>query len=89
LTDQELDEMVPVVVESGSYRIPHRIRPRPRREAPAGMDLKQTLFVDLENIGFEIRTIQSYLAGGLHFSVSCSATLPRRWTGFIFRPRIS
>jgi DNA polymerase-3 subunit epsilon len=56
LTDQELDAMADALVESGNYRIQRRIRPRPRLEAPAGMELKQALFVDVETTGLDHQT---------------------------------
>jgi len=52
-TDQDLDAMAAVLVESGNYRIQRRIRPRPRIEPPAAMQLKQALFVDVETTGLD------------------------------------
>ncbi len=48
--------MADALVESGNYRIQRRIRPRPRTKAPAGMELKQALFVDVETTGLDHQT---------------------------------
>lgn len=48
--------MANALVESGNYRIQRRIRPRPRTEAPAGMELKQAMFVDVETTGLDHQT---------------------------------
>lgn len=53
LTDQDLDAMADALMESGNYRVQRRIRRRPRIEAPAGIELKQALFVDVETTGLD------------------------------------
>jgi DNA polymerase-3 subunit epsilon len=52
-TEEELDAMAQALVDSGNYRIQRRIRPRPKIETPAGIELKEALFVDVETTGLD------------------------------------
>jgi DNA polymerase-3 subunit epsilon len=55
-TDTELEAMADALAASGQYRIQRRLRPRPRVDVPAGTELKQALFVDVETTGLDHRT---------------------------------
>jgi DNA polymerase III subunit epsilon len=55
-TDAELEAMAEALAASGQYRIQRRIRPRPKLDAPAGTELKQALFVDVETTGLDHQT---------------------------------
>lgn len=50
--------MADALVGSGNYRILRRIRPRPRIEPPAGTELKEALFVDVETTGLDHQTAE-------------------------------
>jgi DNA polymerase-3 subunit epsilon len=45
--------MADALAASGHYRIQRRLRPRPRLDVPAGTELKQALFVDVETTGLD------------------------------------
>ena len=52
-TEAELEGMADALAASGQYRIQRRLRPRPKLDAPAGIELKQALFVDAETTGLD------------------------------------
>ena len=52
-TEEELEAMAQSLTDSGNYRIQRRLRPRPTVAAPAGTELKQALFVDVETTGLD------------------------------------
>lgn len=52
-TEAELDAMADVLAASGQYRIQRRLMPRPKLDAPAGTEIKQALFVDVETTGLD------------------------------------
>src|SRR6202012_2418230 len=52
-TEAELEEMAEALAASGQYRIQRRLRPRPKLDMPAGIELKQALFVDVETTGLD------------------------------------
>ena len=45
--------MADALAASGQYRIQRRLRPRPKLDVPAGTELKQALFVDVETTGLD------------------------------------
>jgi DNA polymerase-3 subunit epsilon len=45
--------MADALAASGQYRIQRRLRPRPKVDAPPGIELKQALFVDVETTGLD------------------------------------
>lgn len=45
--------MADALLASGQYRIQRKLRPRPNLEVPAGVELKQALFVDVETTGLD------------------------------------
>src|ERR1700743_2752815 len=45
--------MAETLAASGQYRIQRRLRPRPKLSVPAGTELKQALFVDVETTGLD------------------------------------
>src|SRR5471032_897795 len=51
--EAQLEEMAEALVASGRYRIQRRITPRAPIEAPAGIELKLALFVDVETTGLD------------------------------------
>jgi DNA polymerase-3 subunit epsilon len=55
-TDVELEAMADALAASGRYRIQRQLRPRPKLEVPAGTELKQALFVDVETTGLDHQT---------------------------------
>jgi DNA polymerase III subunit epsilon len=52
-TDAELEAMAHALAASGQYRIQRRLRPRPKLDVPAGTEIKQALFVDVETTGLD------------------------------------
>ena len=52
-TDAELEAMADALAASGQYRIQRRLQPRPKLQAPAGIEPKQALFVDVETTGLD------------------------------------
>lgn len=52
-TEEELEAMAQALTESGNYHIQRRLPQRPKLEAPAGTELKQALFVDVETTGLD------------------------------------
>lgn len=52
-TEAELEGMADALAASGQYRIQRRLRPRPKLDVPAGTELKQALFVDVETTGLD------------------------------------
>lgn len=52
-TETELEEMADALAASGQYRIQRRLRPRPKLDVPAGIELKKALFVDVETTGLD------------------------------------
>jgi DNA polymerase-3 subunit epsilon len=48
--------MADVLSASGQYRIQRRLRPRSTLDVPAGIELKQALFVDVETTGLDHQT---------------------------------
>jgi DNA polymerase-3 subunit epsilon len=52
-TEAELEDMADALAASGQYRIQRRLRPRPKVDAPPGIELKQALFVDVETTGLD------------------------------------
>lgn len=55
-TDAELEAMADALAASGQYRIQRRLRPRPKLDVPASIELKQALFVDVETTGLDHQT---------------------------------
>ena len=53
LTTAQLEAMADALTASGQYRIQRQLRPRPKQEAPAGVEPKQALFVDVETTGLD------------------------------------
>ena len=54
--EAELEAMADALAASGQYRIQRRLRARPKLEVPAGTELKQALFVDVETTGLDHQT---------------------------------
>jgi DNA polymerase-3 subunit epsilon len=52
-TEAELEGMADALAASGLYRIQRRLRPRPKLDASAGIELKQALFIDVETTGLD------------------------------------
>lgn len=55
-TEEELEAMAQALTESGNYRVQRRLPQRPKVEVPAGTELKQALFVDVETTGLDHQT---------------------------------
>jgi DNA polymerase-3 subunit epsilon len=55
-SDDELEAMADALAASGQYRIQRRLRPRPKLDVPAGTELRQALFVDVETTGLDHQT---------------------------------
>jgi DNA polymerase-3 subunit epsilon len=52
-SEAELEAMADALAASGQYRVQRRLRHRPKLEAPAGIEPKQALFVDVETTGLD------------------------------------
>jgi DNA polymerase-3 subunit epsilon len=52
-TEEELEAMAEALSASDTYRVQRRLRPRPKIEPPAGIELKQAVFVDVETTGLD------------------------------------
>jgi DNA polymerase-3 subunit epsilon len=53
LSKLELSAMADALVASGQYRVQRRLSRRPKKEIPAGTELKPALFVDVETTGLD------------------------------------
>lgn len=55
-TEAELEAMADALAASSEYRVQRRLQPRPKLDVPAGVELKQALFVDVETTGLDHQT---------------------------------
>ena len=53
ISEAQLEEMANTLAASGQYRVQRRIKPRVPVAAPAGIELKLALFVDVETTGLD------------------------------------